>query len=602
LASRIAILVVLASLSAMAQVDFTGEWAPIYHEDQPERIPGPALGDYLGLPVNDALRLRADSWDADIQSMPERQCIPHPAMYSFRGPANLRVSKEVDPVTQDVVSYTIYGTFGRATRVIWMDGRPHPSDHAPHTWAGFSTGLWQGGTLTVETTHLKAGYIRRNGVIHSDLATMTEHFIRHGTVLTIVTIDSDPVYLSEPFIRTTDFVLDLSQHVGATPCDITTETERPQGSVPHHLPGTNPFLKEFAARWGLPFEATRGGGETMYPEYRSELAEPAPRHGSASGPGNSGSSRAVSFLRDHVDAPGAGWRTAPGDALEVIPVRGNIYMLVAGNRNIGLSVGPEGVLLVDAGLAPLAGKIAGAIQKLSNKPIRYIIDTSPGDDHTGGNAALARLGRPIGAGGPGSQLFAEIAAADPRADVISHINVWNRMGVAAAGAQPTITYSNEAKELFFNDEAVQILHQPSARSDGDSIVFFRRSDVLATGDIFNTTRYPVIDLERGGTIRGEIDALNRVLDLTIPAAQQEGGTMVIPGEGRLCDEADVVEYRDMITIIRDRIQNMISQGMTIDQVITARPTRDYDGRYGTTSGAWTTDMFVTAVYSSLKNQ
>jgi len=174
------------------------------------------------------------------------------------------------------------------------------------------------------------------------------------------------------------------------------------------------------------------------------------------------------------------------------------------------------------------------------------------------------------------------------------------MGASAAGAQPTITYSNEAKELFFNDEAVQILHQPSARSDGDSIVFFRRSDVLATGDIFNTTRYPMIDLERGGTIRGEIDALNRVLDLTIPAAQQEGGTMVIPGEGRLCDEADVVEYRDMITIIRDRIENMISQGMTLDQVITARPTRDYDGRYGTTSGSWTSDMFVTAVYSSLK--
>jgi glyoxylase-like metal-dependent hydrolase (beta-lactamase superfamily II) len=582
-------LLLIASIAAPAQVDFTGEWAPIYHEDQPERIPGPEIGDYLGLPINDALRLRADSWDADIQTLPERQCIPHPSTYSFRGPANLRVSKEVDPVTQDVVSYTIYGTFGRATRVIWMDGRPHPSEHAAHTWAGFSTGKWEGNFLTVETTHIKAGYIRRNGAVHSDLVTMTEHFIRHGDVLTIVTIDRDPVYLTEPFIRTTDFLLDLTQHVPATPCDVTVETVRPHGGIPHHLPGGNNFVAEFADRWKLPFAATRGGAETTYPEYRGKLAANA-------------ANTPPLFVRDHVDAPGAGRSANPDAALEVIPVRGNVYMLVAGNRNVALSVGPEGVLLVDAGLAAQAGKIAAAIAKLSQKPIRYIIDTNADDDHIGGNAALAKLGRPIGGGGAGSQLFADLEAANPRAEIISHVNVWNRMREASADAQPSITYSSESKELFFNDEAVQILHQSAAHSDGDSVVFFRRSDVLATGDLFDTTRYPVIDLERGGGIQGEIDGLNRILDLTIPAQQQEGGTMVIPGQGRLCDEADVVEYRDMVTIIRDRVQDLMGKGMTLEQVIAARPTRDYDGRYGATTGSWTTDMFVSAVYKSLAKQ
>ena len=155
------------------------------------------------------------------------------------------------------------------------------------------------------------------------------------------------------------------------------------------------------------------------------------------------------------------------------------------------------------------------------------------------------------------------------------------------------------KELFFNDEAVQILHLPAAHSDGDSIVFFRRSDVVSTGDVFDTVTYPRIDVARGGTIQGEIDGLNRILDVTIPAQQQEGGTMVIPGHGRLCDEADVVEYRDMVTILRDRIADMKHRGMTLAQVKAARPTRDYDGRYGATSGAWTTDMFVEAVYSTL---
>ena len=575
----------LLSLSAWAQVDFVGEWAPRFHEDQPERIPGPELGDYLGIPVNDALRLRADSWDADLVSMPERQCNPHPSTYSFRGPATLRVSKEADSITQDIVSYTIYGTFGRATRVIYMDARARPSLHAAHTWAGFSLGQWQGGMLTVETTHLKAGYLRRNGIIHSDLATMTEHFIRHDDHLTIVTLVRDPVYLTEPFIRTTDFVLDLAQHVAATPCDVTIEAVRPKGAVPHHLPGANTFLQEFSEHAKLPYEVTRGGAWTSLPEYRRLSTN-------------------MSTNANPVFAPQSFLPAADVDAVEVLPVRGNIFMLVAGSRNITLSVGTEGVLMVDTAIAQLTPKITAAIQQLSKLPIRSIINTNADADHTGGNAAFAKLGKPVGAGGAGSALFADIAAADQRADIFAHINVLNRMSSSNEASQenaawPTTTYFNDVKELFFNDEAVQILYQPAAHSDGDSIVFFRRSDVVSTGDIFDTTSYPKIDLARGGSIQGVIDGLNRILDLTIPAAQQEGGTLVIPGHGRLCDEADVVEYRDMVTIVRDRVQDMINRKMTREQIQAARPTRDYDGRYGATSGPWTTDMFVAAVYRSL---
>jgi cyclase len=592
----IAALCLSLNVSLLAQVDFTGEWAPRYFEDQPERIPGPELGDYLGIPINDALRLRADSWDAGLITMPERQCIPHPSTYSFRGPANLRVSKEVDPVTQDVVSYTIYGTFGRATRVIWMDGRPHPSPNAAHTWAGFSTGKWEGGILTVETTHIKAGYLRRNGIIHSDLVTMTEHFIRHGGVLTIVTLVRDPVYLTEPFIRTTDFVLDLSQHVPATPCDVTIEAVRKKGAVPHHLPGTNSFLAEFVQRSGLPEEATRGGAETMYPEYATRLHRPA-----ADRVGRGGATNPV-FAREKLLPPA-------GNAIEVLPVRGNIYMLATPAGNVTLSVGPEGVLLVDTAPPKFEAEILAEIRKLTNKPIRYILNTSADADHTGNNAAFAKIGRPIGAGGAGSALFADIATADQRAEVYGHINVLNRMASPGNGqapipaaAWPTTTYFSDVKEFFFNEEAVQMTHLPKAHTDGDSIVFFRRSDVLSAGDIFVTDGYPVIDLQRGGNIQGVIDGLNRILDLTIPAVQQEGGTMLIPGHGRLCDEADVVEYRDMVTIIRDRIQDMIQKGMTVEQVKAARPTRDYDGRYGSASGPWTTDMFVEAVYRNLTAQ
>ena len=266
------LLLIAAAAPAAAQVDFSGEWAPRFHEDQPERVPGPALGDYLGLPVNDAARLRADTWKASIQTLPEWQCRPHSADYIWRGPSPLTIRKEEDPLTREIVAF--HAEWLRSIdNPVYLDGRPHPPDDALHSWGGFATGKWEGDMLTVTVTHLKEGYIRRNGMPRSDKATVTEHWIRHGDFLTVVVIVNDPVYLTEPFIRTTDYQLDLHQRVPPYPCEMVQEVERPKGDVPHHLFGANNDLKEFSERYGLPFEATRGGAETMYPAYRQKLKQ-----------------------------------------------------------------------------------------------------------------------------------------------------------------------------------------------------------------------------------------------------------------------------------------------------------------------------------------
>jgi glyoxylase-like metal-dependent hydrolase (beta-lactamase superfamily II) len=288
--------------------------------------------------------------------------------------------------------------------------------------------------------------------------------------------------------------------------------------------------------------------------------------------------------------------------VHVLPVQGNVYMLVGAGGNITVQAGKDGVLLVDAGLAAMAPKVSAAIKTISQRPLRYIINTHAHADHTGGNEALAKTGSII-AGGNFAGTTTDIGNT---ASIIAHERVQQRMSdqkpALPFGMLPTDTYFTAKKELFFNGEAIQILYQPAAHTDGDSIVFFRRSDVVSTGDIFTPIGYPVVDLERGGSINGLIASLNRIIDITIPADKQEGGTYVIPGHGRLCDEADVVEYRDMATIIRDRIQDLVKKGMTLDQVRAAKPTRDYDPLYGATTGFWTTDKFVEAVYKSLSEK
>ena len=289
--------------------------------------------------------------------------------------------------------------------------------------------------------------------------------------------------------------------------------------------------------------------------------------------------------------------------IRVLPVQRNVYMLLGAGGNTTVQVGNDGVLVVDTQVAPLAPKILAAIRKLSDKPIRILINTHVHGDHTGGNEALAKAG----------QSPVRIMAQE---NVLKRMTAPNQPGVSE-GALPLSEYFTPTRDFFFNGEAIVLHHVPAAHTDGDSLVFFRGSDVVSTGDLFTPESYPVIDLQNGGSVQGLIAGLNRILELTVPAKYQEGGTYVIPGHGRLCDEAEVVEYRDMVTIIRDRIQDLIKKGMTLERVKAARPTKDYDTEYGTktafapglpaearsgpaASEGWTTDMFVEAVFRSLK--
>jgi len=268
----------LAPAAAYAQADFSGNWAPLYHEDNPERIPGPELADYAGLPISDAARLRADSWDADrISVVSQYQCRPHAGDYMMRGLANMRVDNVLDPDTQRPVAIHIRMNFQEMERTIWLDGRPHPSANAAHTFSGFSTGTFQDNILNAYTTHLKDNYIRRNGIAASDKRTFTEHWVRHGNYLTVETVITDPVMLTEPLVRSQTWILDPTQTIGRDICETVPEVPKAADYVPNHLPGTNPFLNEVADWYGLPREATRGGAETMYPEYRKKMGAPAVR-------------------------------------------------------------------------------------------------------------------------------------------------------------------------------------------------------------------------------------------------------------------------------------------------------------------------------------
>jgi hypothetical protein len=262
----------LLSGPAFAQLDFSGQWAVRYHEDFEERSPGGELGDYTGLPLNDAARLRADSWDAGLYGLDEWQCRPHSSMYMWRSVHPFRVWKDVEPITGETIALHV-NFQDEIERVVYLDGRPHPPEEALHTWAGFSTGKWEGDMLTVTTTHLKEYIIRRDGVPVSDRSTMIEHWMRHGDYLTVVQIITDPVYLTEPFIQSTDFVMDV--HVGDIPnlCEVEEESDHPRGWVPHRLPGTANEEESFAKKHGLPVEAVKGGAETMYPEYRAKLKQ-----------------------------------------------------------------------------------------------------------------------------------------------------------------------------------------------------------------------------------------------------------------------------------------------------------------------------------------
>ena len=575
-------LVIFGALPVFGQIELSGEYAPRFHEDQPERIPGPDVGDYLGLPITDAARLRGESWDASILTLPEHQCKPHPSDYGPRGPANLRLWKEIDRETQRTIAWHTHISWQSPERTIWMDGRPHPPEWAPHTWQGFSTGQWVGDILVVTTSHLKNGWIRRNGIPRSEQSTLTEYWIKHDDGLTLVSVVSDPVYLTEPFVRSTDWVMDPRQQIDPYPCESVVEVPRPKGQVPHHLPGKNPYEKEFSERHKLPLVATKGGPKTTYPEFMKSMATDA-------------------VPTANVSKASPALVTTKVTDIQVSHVQGNIYLVYGPEGNSVISSGDDGILVVDTQLAEYSQKLIEEIKKLNEKPLRYVVNTRADPEATGGNAALSKFGSTLTGGN-----IARFEASFP-ATIVAHENVTSRMNVqdgnrpaAPADSWPGDTFFGDSKDLYFNGEALMIYHQPAAHTDGDSMVYFRKSDVVVAGDIFTPHQYPFIDLARGGNVNGILDGLNKIIEITVPADKEEGGTLVIPGKGRICDEADVVEYRDMLTIIRDRVQALVLENKTLAQVIAARPTADYDPIYGQTTGDWTTDNFVEAVYKSIK--
>jgi len=634
---------VLASVRGSAQgparpavpPDIAGEWR--LDNNEQDTTAQPPLGDYLGIPFNDAGRQRADTTAESIWGTPEYQCRPHSAPHQWRGLGGARILKEQDPLTRTVSVYHMQ--FMRSLdRPVFMDGRAHPPAYAPHTWTGFSTGEWIGNTLKITTTHLKDGYLKRGGPQTSDMYTMTEYLTRHSEILTIVTVVDDPIYMDEPYVESTTYTYDPTSSVAMETCNSSSFAENggtDRHHVPHFLPGQNSALTEWlkTSDW-IPVEPTRGGVKTIYPEYRATLNK----------------SVSVADLKvpssrsaNTVDKRIADESPRDGD-VHILPVQGNIYMVVADGTNLTVSLGADGIMLVDTGTAKMTDKILTSVRQLATavasapttntcfgancpgkwgwaspymnavisspapaRPLRYIINTSAALEHIGGNERIATTGFfPRG-----SQFGGAVENVGPRASVIAHEEVLNRMSAPAgkvaafpAAAWPTDTYFDEFHKLpeYFNGEAVIVYHAPAANTDGDSLVYFRHSEVISAGNLLSTVSYPVIEVDKGGSINGVIAGLNQILDLAVAEYRAQGGTWIIPGRGRLADTADVASYRNMLTMIRDRVKDLKGKGMTLAQVKAARPTMDFDGRYGSTTGPWTTDMFVEAVYQSLQEK
>jgi cyclase len=321
--------------------------------------------------------------------------------------------------------------------------------------------------------------------------------------------------------------------------------------------------------------------------------------------------------------PVAQQRPSVGE-ITIVDVRPNFYMLAGGGANIGVAHGPDGFILVDSGSAAMADKVLAALDKLADRlktkvqggdvlpKVRLIVNTSAHPDHVGGNEKLSKAGLTFfsgAAGGGGGAGFAGVIANSGAAAILAHETVTQRMSAPTpggtafpVGAWPTESYTGRLRSYYLNDMGVQVLFQPRAYSDGDSVVTFRQPDVIVTGEVFDITRFPTIDLARGGSIQGTLDALSRLVDMAIPAQPhvwKEGRTVLIPARGRVCDQADLVEYRDAMTIVRDNIQDLIQRGLSLEDIKKANPTRAYRSRYGTDAGPWTTDMFIEAVYKSL---
>lgn len=573
-------------------IDFSGSWYPGRHQEAGLGTAAGSLVDYGGIPINEASRIYALSWPASRQTVKQHQCQGYVPPYYWYAPGNYRIWEERDPDSQRLVALNFYGQIAEGERKVYVDGRSHPPAYAPHTFTGFSTGKYEGHIFTVTTTHLKRGWIRSTGVTQSDEATVVEHYIRHGDRITIFAVTTDPIMLTEPFSKTSVLVRSQRDPEGwLYACDDGEQVlDRPPDYVPSHLLGQNPFLRDYADANKVPLLGALGGAETMSPDFISKVKDTAAADRAAmakvlpTGPGVD--SRAVD-------------PTPKDGQIHTFPVQGGVYLLAGDGGNIAVQVGTQGALVVDAGAGKLSDKVIEAIGKISKKPTQFIVNTSYRADHTGGNAKVSAAGSDASL--TGSFFSNGFPDAGQTATIVGHQNVENHLLDLPAAARPSDTFISDRRRKYHNEEPVEIFPMPNAVTDSDSIVHFRRSDVIVTGDIFDTTRYPMIDLKNGGSLQGEIKALNFILDRTVYIHDEDGGTMIVPGHGRITDEWEVAEYRDMLVIIRDRVQDMIKKGATLEQVKAAKVSADYDTRFGATSGPWTTDMFVEAVYNSLKN-
>jgi len=574
--------------------DFSGSWRWVNHQDAPLFTASGDIADWGGIPLNDAARVYALSWSASRQTVKQQQCMGYVPPYSWMAPGNYRIWEERDPITQRLVAIRFWGQIAQVDRTVYMDGRPHPPAYAPHTFSGFSTGKYEGNILTVSTTHIKRGWIRANGVPQSDAATVTEHYIRHGDATTILAVVNDPVYLSEPMSKTSLlFRQPADPDAWLYACDDSEQIlGRKNDYVASHLFGQNPYVREYADKNKVPLLGAMGGAETMYPEFLTKVRDAAASETAA---------KAKMLPAGPAQASRAPDPTPNDGNIHVFHVAGSVYMLTGDGANIAVQVGPQGAFVVDTGAGKLSDKVVAEIGKLSSKPIQFIVNTSFHPEHTGGNAKLQAAGADPSL--TGSFFSNQFADAGQGATIIGHQNVQTRMQELKppAPAPPSDTYFEDRRRKYHNEEAVEMFPLPNAITDGDSVVHFRRSDVIVTGDVFTTTQYPFIDVKNGGSLQGEIRALNFILDRTVYQHDEDGGTLIIPGHGRVTNEWEVAEYRDMLVIIRDRVQAMIKSGATLDQIKSARLTADYDVRFGATTGMWTTDTFVEAVYTSLKN-
>jgi len=574
--------------------DLSGSYRWINHQDAPLFTAAGDIADWGGIPLNDAARLYALSWPASRQTVKQQQCMGYVAPYTWMSPGNHRLWEERDPLTQRLVAIRYWGQIAQVDRTIYMDGRPHPPAYAPHTFAGFSTGKFEGNILTVTTTHIKRGWLRANGAPQSDAATVTEHLIRHGDTITILAVVDDPVYLSEPMSKTSLLARQaIAPDAWLYACDDSEQIlGRKNDYVPSHLFGQNPYYQEYSDKNKVPLLGAFGGRETMYPEFLGAVKDRVASENAAKAKMRPSGPQQASRAPDPTPTDGN---------IHVFHVGGNVYMLTGDGANIAVQVGPQGALLVDTGAGKLSDKVLAEVGKLSSKPIQFIVNTSFHADYVGGNKKLQAAGADPSL--TGSFFSNQFADAGQGATVIGHQNVQTRMQEQKPplDTPPSDTYFEDRRRKYHNEEPVEIFPMPNATTDGDSIVHFRRSDVIVTGDIFTTTQYPFIDVKNGGSLQGEIRALNFILDRTVYQHDEDGGTWIIPGHGRVTNEWEVAEYRDMLVIIRDRVQAMIKNGATLDQVKSARLTADYDPRFGATTGPWTTELFVEAVYTSLKN-